>query len=403
MFRKGLLSILLITIILKLILVYTNNSILAVNTTPTPQKIDVPFMPNDPLFAQQWGLFEESIGWLRAKKIMDEQFPTNYIPDNSSPVAAIIDISFKSHKDIDKHNYLLGQTYYKVKYDRQTKTRTVITDNANQNIDGHGNATLGIMGATMNNHEGIAGTGLNKIKILAIDAHYVDEQGKNIAGMESADINAAIDYILELKERYNIVVVNMSFTSKSNELEQSIQRLKEKDIIVVAAAGNASQNVAQMPFFPAAVKMGNLISVAELTQNLELSSSSNYGGNVNIAAPGKGMFSLGVDNNYIPSGGTSAAAPFVSGTIAAGVALYDLKKSEGIPYENITAAQLINLLYQSANFNPKLAGKVQHARSINVGKFMEGILICKAEAIRTGKHCKLSRAYPPRQNDQATP
>ena len=353
-------------------------------------------VPNDASFLQQWALQEKSIGWLAGKQIFDEFFPPESIPDHDSPVAAIIDISFKYHQDLPRRTYLYNGTNYIVRHQRSNGLYLVEPNLNDENIGGHGNDSLGVMAAATDNHIGIAGSGFGKIKVLAVDAHYVDEKDQDINGMETESLIKAIDFIIEQKKKTNIVAVNMSFVSPSNELTEAIDRLKAHNIIVVAAAGNYGKNVSQTAYFPAAAEPENIISVAELGRDLKLTPSSNFGGNVSIAAPGEGMLSFGVNNDYIQAGGSSAAAPFVTGTLVAGVALYNQKRKQGFQYDDITAAQLINLLYQTANTHPVLEGKVEKGRYINVEKFMQGILACQQEAIQNKSGCSLSKIYPKR-------
>lgn len=353
--------------------------------------------PNDPEFKKQWGLIEASIGWLDAKKIIEDEFSINYIPNNRSPIAAIIDLGFKYHEDLDRNLYLYGQNHFQILYDYASQTHTLQVNTGNPAISQHGNSSLGIMGAAMNNNIGIAGTAFGLGKFWAIDTHYIDEDGNHINGMDDREINAAIALIIAEKQKADIVVVNMSFVSPTDKLTEQIGKLKNQDIIVVAAAGNYGVDVSQSPYFPAASAMENVISVADLDRNMQLSNDSNFGGNVNIAAPGMGSWSFSGQQDYSLASGSSAAAPFVSGTILAGVALYNSKKSQNYEYAPISAAQLINLLYATANTHPSLQGKVQNGRYINVYRFMQAIVTCRDEAIRLKGRCSISEKFPSRQ------
>lgn len=352
--------------------------------------------PNDPLFKKQWGLNDSVINWKQAQAILEQEFPANYKPDNNSPVIVVIDTGFKHHEDLSPQHYLYGQNTYIIRYDWQSFQYSIEKNIMNECFDRHGNASLGILGATPNNGIGLVGTSLGLAKILAIDTHYTDKNGVNTPYMDGDAINKVLEFILEQKKTANIIAVNMSFASTKDDLTENILKLEKKGIIVVAAAGNKNADISAQPYFPAASGAPNVISVAELDHTRTLSRSSNFGGNINIGAPGQGMPSFGLENNYISGNGSSASAPFVSGVIAAGAALYDRKRTEGYVYADLTAAQLINMLYDSASTDEDLAGSIQNGRIINAGKFMETILACRSEAIKSQRSCSVSQAFPDR-------
>lgn len=101
---------------------------------------------------------------------------------------------------------------------------------------------------------------------------------------------------------------------QEEELRQSLDYAALRDVIVVAAAGNqgmvGSTAITRHPW---------VIPVAACDLRGRPAGESNLGNSIGrkgLAAPGENITSLGSDGKPLSFGGTSAAAPFVTGTIA---------------------------------------------------------------------------------------
>ena len=107
-------------------------------------------------------------------------------------------------------------------------------------------------------------------------------------------------------------VINMSFSSAqgSAALRDAIGYATDNGVICVAAAGNDGQNIV---VYPAAY---NVIGVGSTNDSMVRSSFSNYGSDVDLAAPGEGDITLYPGNNYAAGWGTSFSAPLVAGGAA---------------------------------------------------------------------------------------
>jgi subtilisin family serine protease len=129
--------------------------------------------------------------------------------------------------------------------------------------------------------------------------------------------------------------------------------------IVFFSAGNDNNDERWYPGY-----YENAIAVAAVTNDGIKSTFSNYGDWIGISAPGSGIYSTTLNNNYGNSSGTSMACPHVSG-----VAALVLSYIPGM----ITAAQLKEILMLSADtinhVNPNYidqlgAGRVNAYRSL---------------------------------------
>lgn len=221
-------------------------------------------------------------------------------------------------------------------------------DNRPWDEDGHGTLLAGIIAARADNNTGIAGIN-PKARIMPLRA-------LNAFGHTRASYVArALVYAVDNGAR----VVNLSVggTGESQLFRAAVDYAESKGVLVVAAAGNEAaelQNI--LPGAHPAV-----FTVAALDPQDKRAAFSNYGAEVDIAAPGVDILSLrarftdtmlglgdieytpgqatvGEDKRYYRVGGTSFASPFVTG-----IASLLLSKDP-----SLQAADLRRILRQSA-------------------------------------------------------
>jgi hypothetical protein len=142
--------------------------------------------------------------------------------------------------------------------------------------------------------------------ILAIRAFGTAANG---AQSNSYVILKALDYAAG----HGAQVINMSFAGPKDALiERGVDAVAKKDIVMVAAAGNAGAK--SPPLYPAA--NANVIAVSATDAQDRLFTASNRGGYVAIAAPGVDVFLPAPDGKYQMTSGTSFSAAYVSGLAA---------------------------------------------------------------------------------------
>jgi len=240
--------------------------------------------PNDPYFAQQWGMTK-----IQAPQAWDV---TTGKPDIW---IAILDTGIdQDHQDLPGLTKIVANANF---------TFSLTWDD----IYGHGTHVAGIAAAATNNGIGVAGVGRNS---GLINVKVLGDNGSGYYSWVASGITWAANY--------GAKVINMSLggPSASSALEDAVNYAWGKGVVVVAAAGNSSSSALS---YPAAYD--NCIAVAATTATDTKASFSNYGSWVDVAAPGVSIYStlpnhpyqLGTTLNYGSLSGTSMAAPHVAG------------------------------------------------------------------------------------------
>lgn len=310
-------------------------------------RISLSYSPNDPLLSELHGLIGGK--GIQAEKAWD------ITQGSPSKVIAIVDTGVDyTHPDLAANiwtntgeipdNFVDddGNGYvddYRG-YDFANEDSNPIDGN------GHGTHVAGTIAASGDNNEGVVGVAFG-CKILPVKAMSDGGYGSYY------DIVQAIDYVVKLKKAgAPIVGINLSIggSQYSNAWYRAMQRARDADLIVLAAAGNSSANADRSPEYPAAFEIPNIVSVAAIDGAGRLASFSNFGHrSVDIAAPGSGILStypvLDPSGPYETLSGTSMATPHLSG-VAALVA-----SANG----NITARQIRKVILSSAQATTNLA------------------------------------------------
>jgi len=180
---------------------------------------------------------------------------------------------------------------------------------------GHGTHVAGTIGAYADG-DGVVGVA------PGVPIHAVRVLGADGSGYVT-DILAGLEYVLDNPE---IRVVNMSLggpagSSFDAQLDDALGRLEATDVVVAIAAGNEDQDTANV--VPAGLDRGIVVSAYDVSTGADNGFAwfSNYGDEVDIAAPGVGILSTWPGGGYKALDGTSMATPHVAGAAAAYLAL----------------------------------------------------------------------------------
>lgn len=217
----------------------------------------------------------------------------------------------------------------------------------------HGTLVSGIIGATPNNGIGVLGVA-PKAKIMALKSN-----------LSLYELVAAVDFAIA----NNVKIINASYGGDTfSEIEyQSIKKFKDSGGIMFAGAGNVGSNNEVSHFYPSDYDLDNIISVAATNQFDQLASFSNYGKySVDIAAPGENILTTsGQNNSFVYASGTSMSTPYVSGLAAL---LWSYKP-------NLNAQQVRQLILESGDSLPALAGKIATSKRINAYKTLTNPIV----------------------------
>jgi thermitase len=325
-----------------------------------------PVLPNDERFSEQWALANEGQNGGLAGADISALSAWATTRGSDKIVVAVLDSGVDyTHPDLVR-NIWRRPEIIKQYEDKDLGTIDDVRgynalDNDGDPMDenGHGTHCAGIIGAEGGNNLGI--TGVNwTVQIMPL--RFMDANGSGT----TKDAIEAINYVIDRRKAgVNVRVISASWgsTQKSQALEDVIKQAYEAGILFVAASGNSSVDTDRNPHYPSSYNVGNVISVAALDRNDQLTSFSNYGlKTVHIAAPGKDILSTWLENGFREASGTSMATPVV-----AGVAALVLSKNP-----NMSVDDLRKHLLESVDKLPSVKGKVVTGGRINAAKAVEG-------------------------------
>ncbi|MGB5969656.1 MAG: S8 family peptidase [Spirulinaceae cyanobacterium] len=255
--------------------------------------------PNDPKYGEQWNMRSINVeqAWEETK--------------GAGITVAVIDTGVSQIQDLEQTKFVPGYDF--------------VNDKVEAGDDnGHGTHVAGTIAQSTNNNYGVVGiaheANIMPLKVLAA-------QG----GGTIADIAEAIRFAAD----NDADVINMSLGGggASHVLEEAIDYAYSKDVVIIAAAGNAGQNSSSYP-----ARYPKVISVSAVDAVGEKAPYSNYGAGVDISAPGGSEKGKIVQETVNPSDGqavfvgfqgTSMAAPHVAG-VAALVKASGIEKPEEV-------------------------------------------------------------------------
>jgi len=265
------------------------------------------------------------------EKIMREQMKEAL--DYFGPQAKQYDLTYDPRKEIVGDNY---DDYSEKSY-------------GNNHYEGsdaeHGTHVAGIIAGLPNGKEVQYGVASKVAKIMSVrTVPNGDERDKDVAN--------AIRYAVDNGAK----VLNMSFgkpvSPGKNVVWDAFKYAQDKGVLLVKAAGNENEDVAEHVAYPTNFKnitdevpfVNNVLVVGASTNKNDAlrAGFSNYNKKmVNVFAPGEEIYSTVPHNEYKYLQGTSMASPVVAGAAAVLLAYMP----------NLTPAQIIESLVKSSNLS----------------------------------------------------
>lgn len=252
-----------------------------------------------------------------ATPTMEAYFPHEKGYDGNGVTVAVIDTGVAPHDDLVKPmNRIIDFM------DFVNNKDTPYDDN------GHGTHVAGIIAgngySSRGKYVGIA----PKSNIIGIKA--LDENG----GGSTSDIIAALSYCIEMKDKYNIRIINLSLGTPATHspdkdpLVKAVEKCVKAGIIVVTAAGNSGPN-ARTILSPGISKEVITVGAVDDKRTIDPSDDtiapfSSRGPTPegiqkpDLVAPGVNINSISHSkvDSYTSLSGTSMATPLVSGSLA---------------------------------------------------------------------------------------
>lgn len=234
-------------------------------------------IPNDPIYPEQW-----NHPYSKTPEAWD------LVTGSTSITVAVLDTGvYINHPD------LIG---------RLVKGYDFVNNDDDPSDDNlHGTHTTGLVGATGNNAEGVAGIDW-KTKIMPVKV--LNSSGSGSYYTVAKGLTWAVDS--------GANVINMSLGgAASSTMESAVKYGATNNVVMVAATGNDGLEVKR---YPAAYS--EVIAVGAVNKDVK-TSFSNYGDHLSVVAPGEKLRTTSIGSEtvsyYWYFSGTSAASPQVAG------------------------------------------------------------------------------------------
>uniref|UniRef100_UPI0040476689 S8 family serine peptidase n=1 Tax=Rheinheimera sp. TaxID=1869214 RepID=UPI0040476689 len=306
--------------------------------------------PNDPSFAELWGLHNTGQAGGTAGADIKAVDAWDISTGSHDVIIGVIDTGMDyNHPDLIDNRWvnpgtLPGSTYGYSALNPELDP---------MDSDSHGTHVAGTIGASGNNGTGVVGVNWN---VTLLPCQFLGPSGGSTAGAIEC-----INYFTDLKLNHGVDIkaTNNSWGGGgySETLRAAIQSGGDAGILFIAASGNDGGNADSAPMYPAAYDLDIIVSVASTDRNDNMSGFSNYGAtSVDLAAPGSAILSTVLGASYATFSGTSMASPHVAGAAAL---LWSVNP-------DITALEMKAILMDSGDALPALEGKTVSGKRINL-------------------------------------
>lgn len=345
-------------------------------------------VPNDPLFTQQWHHKNTGAagGLVDADVDSDEAWDISkggVTLDGDTIVIAIIDNGTTvNHLDLYPNHWFNRQEIPNngIDDDKNGFIDDYLGWNAaarNDNVEGgaHGTEVEGVIGAVGNNGRGVSGMNW-AVKMMTIQSDG-----------DEASIVASYGYVFAQRRLYNrtkgkkgafVVATNSSF-GVSNKFQDDApiwcamyDSLGSVGVLNVGATANSNDNVDQIGDLPSTCQSNFLIVVTATDNRDKKSSDAAFGPiNVDVAAPGDGIWTTASNGDYTAVRGTSFACPVVTGIVGLAYAVncsdfINVAKTQPANTALFLRSKILTTVDVKTDLQPKIAtgGRVNAAATL---------------------------------------
>lgn len=193
-------------------------------------------------------------------------------------------------------------------------------DSDPMDTDGHGTQVASVIAADPFTHNGVEYQG------VAPDARLVALRVGTESSISTANIERALDWVIDNHVTYNISVVNLSLGSGSyadaetDQLSDEFQTLADLGVFVVAASGNsndANTGPISADGIASPAADPNVFAVGAVNASDVITTWSQRGDELDLLAPGDNIVVPNLaGTGFVSVDGTSFASPYVAGTAA---------------------------------------------------------------------------------------
>lgn len=263
-----------------------------------------------------------NISYIGAKHLWDQGYTGKGV------VVAILDTGC-NYQHLDLKDRIIGGYNFTKDSDGDV---TIFKD-----LNGHGTHVAGTIAASSNNI-GIVGVA-PEVKLLILKV--LDYRGSGTVGSLVKAIDYAINWTGPNNEIVNILSLSLGLPYSKEILHNAIKQAVLNDIVVVVASGNEGDGDLSTDEYSYPAGYEEVIAVGAIDNNNNVANFTNTNKEVDLYAPGVGIKSTYLGNDYSELSGTSMATPHITGALALLINKYkELTKSKP------TESQLFKYLMQ---------------------------------------------------------
>ena len=214
---------------------------------------------------------------------------------------------------------------------------SLIDEGRSHENKGHGTGIASIIAGQGEEFLGLAPAS----EILSLQV--LDENGEGDSFTIAKGIISAVD------QGADIINLSLGGATASSVMEKAIQYAKSKDVIMIASVGNDGDLGVAYP-----ARHQDVVAVSSVDKKSRVSAFANFGPEVDISAPGVGIFTAWEDNEIVSFSGTSIATAFVTAALSS-----ELSKSSFFSKD-----QAVKVLYENADETEKPGKDIWAGRGV---------------------------------------
>ena len=265
-------------------------------------RMKIPTVPDQRILELEESFGGTSLDWLGTK--------TDRHNSGAGIKVAILDTGIDAN-----HESLLGLNFSEV---------SLIGEGSKSGM-GHGTGIASIIAGQTEGFLGLAPSS----EILSVQVLGQDGVGDSFT--------IARGIMLAVDEGADIINLSLGGGSSSVAIDNAIQYAKSRDVLLVSAVGNEGIDEVAYP-----ARHKDVIAVSSVDANSRVSTFANFGPEVDLAAPGVGVFTAWENSSFVEFSGTSISAAFVSGALAHELSQTPLQNKKGAIqalYANVDEAE----------------------------------------------------------------